>query len=81
MHYRPLRDWPRASCGRSERGKGGLRFQSGVCGDDFADERLPRGWRGMDLEGFAEHGFGLVEEGFVFGEEGDERLVEFEFVA
>ena len=33
------------------------------------------------MEGFAEHGFGFVEEGLVFGEEGGERLAFFELVA
>ncbi len=34
-----------------------------------------------DVKSFAKHGFGLVEEGGVFGEEGDERLACFDFVA
>ena len=49
--------------------------------DDFADEGLEFGWGRCDLEGFAEHGFGFVEECRVFAEEGDEGLVGFEFVA
>src|SRR5712664_2529650 len=37
--------------------------------------------RGLrDLEGFAEHGFGFVEELRVFAEESDEGQVGFEFV-
>ena len=42
---------------------------------------MERGWGGCDLERFAEHGFGLVEERFVFAEEGDEGLVGFDLVA
>ena len=45
------------------------------------DEWLEFGWGGCDLEGFAEHGFGFVEELWVFGEEGDEGLAFGEAVA
>ena len=46
--------------------------------DDFADEGLEFGWGWCDLEGFAEHGFGFVEEGGVFAEESDEGLAGFD---
>ena len=49
-------------------------------GDDLVDEGLKRGRGWCDLEGLAEHGFGFVEERFVFAEEGDEGLVGFDFV-
>ena len=46
-------------------------------GDDLVDEGLKRGRGWCDLEGLAEHGFGFVEERFVFAEEGDEGLADF----
>jgi hypothetical protein len=49
--------------------------------NDFADEGLEFGRGLRDLEGFAEHGLGFVEELRVFAEEGDEGLVGFELVA
>jgi hypothetical protein len=49
-------------------------------GDDLADEGLEFRWGLRDLKGFAEHGLGFVDEGLVFGEEGDEGLACFEFV-
>ena len=52
-----------------------------VLRDDFADERLKPGWGLLDLEGFAEHGLGFVEELRVFAEESDERLACFDLVA
>jgi len=49
-------------------------------GDDLADEGLEFRWGLRDLKGFAEHGFGFVEERGVFAKEGDDGLVGFEFV-
>ena len=37
------------------------------------------GWCRSDVEGFAQHGFGFVEEIGVFAEEGDEGLTDFDF--
>jgi hypothetical protein len=50
-------------------------------GDDFADDGLEDGECGGELQGGAEHFVGFGEEGFVFAEEGDERLVGFYFFA
>jgi hypothetical protein len=51
------------------------------CRDDLADEGLEFGWGRCDLQGFAKHGFGFVQELRVFREEGDEGLVGFEPIA
>ena len=50
-------------------------------GDDLADEGLEFRWGLRDLKGFAEHGFGFVEEIGVFAEEGNEGLADFNFGA
>ena len=52
-----------------------------VFSDDLADELLFGCRCERDLKGFAEHLFGFVEQGGVFGEEGDEGLVPGYFVA
>src|SRR5882757_5214782 len=49
--------------------------------NDLADEGPEFGWGLRDLEGFAEHGLGLVEEFRVFAEEGDKGLIGFDLVA
>ena len=58
----------------------GLAREMDLC-NDFADEGLEFGRGLCDLEGFAEHGLGFVEELRIFREESDEGLVGFEFVA
>ena len=49
--------------------------------NDLADEGDGGGWGGGDLQGLAEHGFGLVEQGGVPGEEGSKGLAEGDAVA
>jgi len=49
--------------------------------DHLADQRMEFGRTSGDLEGFAEHRFGFVEQGGIFGEESGEGLAGFEFVA
>jgi len=47
--------------------------------DHFADEGLSLRWYGSDVEGFAQHGFGFVEEIGVFAEESYEGLADLYF--
>src|SRR6267378_4571254 len=58
----------------------GLAREMDLC-NDFVDEGLEFGRGLRDLESFAEHGLGFVEELRVFAKESDEGLVGFEFVA
>lgn len=51
------------------------------CRNDLADEGLVFRRGRCDLKSFAEHDFGFVEERGIFAEEGDERLIGFNFVA